>query len=188
MSVALADHRDHCPRNVAHDRTSGFDIEIDRQRNSIVMTVRAPPECKRALGRRLLEGGLGDEIVVFEVRRRPRHHPPRKDDRRVILAGSAGTGDQGVLAGAARSDYQHQATRTDQIRAPQHAENRCHQTHATRRPSRHTLRTAGTSPATRSVAARTATSAGRPCSVRKKQDAAPFPCARYSPAAQCGQT
>ena len=40
----------------------------------------------------------------------------------------------------------------------------------------------------RSIAARTATSAGRPCSARKKQDAAPFPCARYSPAARCGQT
>ena len=93
VSVAPADRANDRPRYVADDRPSRLDIEIDRQRNSIVVAVRAPPECEGAPHRRLLESGFGHDIVVLEGGGGPRT-TRAEDDRGIIAASSAGARDQ----------------------------------------------------------------------------------------------
>src|SRR5262249_46243839 len=92
-------------------------IEVNGEGNAVHVAVRAPPDRKRAVGRRLLEGGRRHEFIVFENGGRPRDDAGGKDDARVALAGRAGGRDQRILAGAARSDDQHQPPRTDQFRS-----------------------------------------------------------------------
>src|ERR1700738_4370047 len=110
------------------------------------MAMRLPVNREVALAPRLPEGLKAHLLVIFEGRGLPRHHAARKDDVAVIGAGGPGQPDQRILAGPAGTDHQDEATWSDR-RQPMTCYGRSFG-HATRRPSRQTLRTTGTSRAT----------------------------------------
>src|SRR5258708_37491129 len=110
------------------------------------MAMRLPLHREAAVRAALLEGLETYLLIILGSRRLPRHHPARKDDGAVIGAGGPRQGDQRVLAGAARTDHQDQPAGPD--RGLQVIRYGWSLAHATRYPSRQTLRTTGVSRAT----------------------------------------
>src|SRR5258708_11237560 len=110
------------------------------------MAMRLPMRREVAVSAALLEGVKSHLLIILASRRLRRHHPARKDDGAVIGAGGPRQGDQRVLAGAARTDNQDQPARAD--RGLQVIRYGWSFAHATRCPSRQTLRTTGVSRAT----------------------------------------
>src|SRR5258708_33395166 len=110
------------------------------------MAMRLPMHREGAVRAALLEGLKTPLLISLGSRRLPRHHPARKDDGAVIGAGGPRQGDQRVLAGTARTDHQDQPARAD--RGLQVIRYGWSFAHATRYPSRQTLRTTGVSRAT----------------------------------------
>src|SRR5262249_22216711 len=96
---------------------------------------------ERALGRRLVECCLAHHVVIFRRTRGARDDATDDDNAVVAARRFAHMIEQRVLAGAARADHEDEMAGADQI-----ARRRCH---ATRRPSRHTLRTTGIVPTLR---------------------------------------
>src|SRR5262249_7004977 len=144
IGVTPARCADDGARAVADHRPASLDIEVDGEGNSVHMAVRAPPDRKGAVGRRLLEGGRRHVFIAFEDGGRPRDHAGGKNDVRVAAARRAGVRDQRILAGAARSDHQHQPPGTDRFRSGPQGAQSCHNAaHATRRPPRHIVGAGG---------------------------------------------
>src|SRR5260370_30110661 len=108
--------------------------------------MRFPVPREAAAGAGLLESLKTDVLIVLGSRGLPRHRAAREDDGSVIGAGGSRQSNQRILAGAARTDHQDQPAGPD--RGLQVIRYGWCFGHATRRPSRQTLRTTGVSRAT----------------------------------------
>src|ERR1700738_4982733 len=110
------------------------------------MAGRFPVYRKAAACAGLLESLKTDVLIVLGSRGLARHHAAREDDSAVVGASGSRPPDQRILAGAARTDHQDQPAGADRgLLMTRYG--RCFG-HATRRPSRQTLRTTGVSRAT----------------------------------------
>ncbi len=108
--------------------------------------MRLPMNGEPALAACLPESLKIHLLIIFEGRSLPCHCTAWKDDVAVVGAGGPGQPDQRILAGAARTDHQNKPPWSDR-RQPITGYGRSFR-HATRRPSRQTLRTTGMSRAT----------------------------------------
>src|SRR4051812_5407581 len=108
--------------------------------------MRFPVDGEGAAGLCLTERLRRDLRIILEFRRLARHHAAREHHIVVIRAGGLRQTDQRILAGTRRADHQHQPAGADPacLRFGYHRG----VGHATRCPSRQTLRTTGTSCAT----------------------------------------
>ena len=126
LGVALARLRDDGARDVAHDGTARVDVGVDAGGDAVAQIVRVPGE-REGAG----TGGALERVRVHGVvrlaRGRAGNDAAREHDGRIVAECRAGQVEQRVLASPARADHEHEASRAD----PRHA---------TRRPSRHTMR------------------------------------------------
>src|ERR1700719_11500 len=110
------------------------------------MAVRFPMHGVVAARERISERVQAHLFIFLGRRGLAGDHAARKDDVGIVGTGGLGKTEQGILAGAAGADHQNQPAGSDRgctmIR-----DGRCFR-HATRRPSRQTLRTTGISRAT----------------------------------------
>ena len=108
---------DHGARHVGDHRAPGPDVVVDRAAQahsnghappSAWRTRRRASACRKASR---LTCSLSSEARGF-----PRHHAAREHDVAVVGAGRSRETDQGVLAGAARTDHQDEPARPDRGR------------------------------------------------------------------------
>src|SRR3984893_17429733 len=146
MFIAAAHRIDDGARYVDDHRGAGAEFVIDAARQAVVMAVRFPVYREAAACAGLLESLKTDVLIVLGCRGLPRHHAAWENDGSVIRASGSRQPDQRILAGAARTDHQDEPARPDRgLLAIRY--DGCFG-HATRRPSRQTLRTTGVSRAT----------------------------------------
>src|SRR3954464_14046118 len=110
------------------------------------MAMRLPMDSELVPRERLPESFKAHLLVVFKRRGFPRDDAARKNDADIHGAGCLGLADQCILSCSAWSHHQKQPAGPD--RRPPSTGNLRHVPHPTRRPSRQTLRTTGTSRAT----------------------------------------
>src|SRR6185369_15245866 len=142
VGIGAAHCANYGARYVGDDGSSGADFIVNRARQRVAMAVSFPMHGILATRQRLLKGAGADLFVLLRCRRFACNHAARKHDVAIVSTGCLGKAEQRILAGAAWADHQHQPARPDRggliyccgcqrLR------------HATRRPSRHTLRTTG---------------------------------------------
>jgi hypothetical protein len=78
--------------------------------------VRLPPKGEFTGFRCAVESGIVQRIVVFRFGRRSRDDTPGKHNARIAGAGGFRSRDDGVLAGPAGANHQHEPAWADRLR------------------------------------------------------------------------
>ena len=86
---------------------------VNRCRNAVAEAVRSPGESILPPGYCVGEGRFAEGNVDFGGMRRPADVALDEDVAVIASEGRASTGDEGILAGAARADHEHDSARTD---------------------------------------------------------------------------